>query len=588
MTDSSISSYIFADRDISADRFDDRVKITFLRDHTIELMLPVVRCEIANTGFYPDIRVCDYGSVLQMAIDTSSDLYSTSPDHICVALSLRALSPKIAFEHISLRKEELSREIDRVVAFVENTAAAIDSNSKASVIWQTVMAEASPSCGLLDAQLDRAECDSVYEINRAIREAAKKYGGHVVDAARLAYRYGCESFIDERAWLSSKNPYSRSALVAIGQEYGKIFNVLLGRAKKCAVFDCDGTLWGGVVGEDGIDGIKLGDGHPGEAFLSLQREAKNLAARGIIIALCSKNNEEDVLEVFRDHPNMLLRLDDVAAYEINWKPKVENIAALARRLNIGIDSMVFIDDSALECGLVANALPEVDVIHLQGDPALYASTLRNCGKFNSLRLTEDDAIRNKTYREASVREEKKQRYASVDDYLASMDMKAIISINSRDAAPRAAQMTQKTNQFNLTTRRYTEKDLAAFAEDAAYDVLTISLSDNVAEMGIIGLIIMKSEGDRADIETFLLSCRALNRHVEDALFAAAMNRAIERGCDTISGVYIPTKKNGQVAELYKRLGLSLLSKSDDGATTWEGRCRPLEYPRVIDIVIDIS
>lgn len=583
----SYANYLFADDDLQANMFSRSLKIAFLRNYTIEMLLPVIRGELALSGTYADVYLSDFDVVLQEALQPESPLYQFQPDVICVMLDYRMLSPQLALMPSKLTASELESEKKRVLDYYEALLNALRRNGSAAIVLHNLFADGIPCMGVLDAQRQESEVQILAELNRSIFELCLRYTDvYLLDLHTLIYSLGWKQVFDPRAWYVSKNPFSKAALVELGQEYGKLFQVMTGRIRKCIVLDCDNTLWGGIVGEVGCHGVILGQDYPGNCYQALQREILHLYNRGILVALCSKNNEEDVLEVFRDNREMLLSLEHVAAYQINWNPKAENIRAIAKKLNIGLDSLVFVDDSEFECDSVRAQLPEVEIVHLHGDPSSYAGLLRSCGLFNALSYTQDDKMRNQNYKAEEERTRLKEAAVSMEDYLRSLQMEAHILINSMPTVPRIAQMTQKTNQFNLTTRRYTEAHIRQFMESTDSDVIAIAVKDKISDLGIIGVMIMKYEQTVAEVDTLLLSCRALGRHIEEVLFAQGVEQARRKGCTSIVGKYLPTKKNMQVADLYPRLGLKDQLELENGTRIWQDKLPMVSLPDYINRVVE--
>lgn len=583
----SYANYLFADADLQSHMFSKSMKIAFLRNYTVEMLLPVIRGEIAMTGTYPDIYLSDFDVVLQEALQSDSPLYQFQPDVICVMLDFRILSPKLALTFSALTSEEIDAEKTRVITYYETLLAALHQNSSASIICHNLFGAGTPCMGLLDAQLKESETQILAELNQAIHNSCLQYTAtYLLDLYTLIFQIGWQQAFDSRAWYVSKNPFSKTALVNIGKEYGKIFQVMNGKSRKCIILDCDNTLWGGIVGETGCHGIALGQDYPGNCYQALQHEILHLYNRGILIALCSKNNEADVLEVFRENHEMLITLDHLATYQINWQPKPDNIQTIAHTLNIGLDSLVFVDDSEFECDLVHTQLPEVEVIHLHGDPSGYAGVLRMCGLFNALSFTQDDKMRNQNYKAEAERILLKENAVSMEDYLRSLNMEAHITINSKSTIPRIAQMTQKTNQFNLTTHRYTEAHILKFMDSADSDVISIAVKDKISDLGIIGTMILRYNDGIAEVDTLLLSCRALGRHIEDILVAQGVQQAKRRGCTDMIGKYIPTKKNMQVADLYTRLGIKNKRVSNDGTCIWASALPEIPLPNYIAQIVE--
>jgi FkbH-like protein len=327
-----------------------------------------------------------------------------------------------------------------------------------------------------------------------------------------------------------------------------------GRARKVVALDLDGTVWGGVVGEVGLTGIALGDEEVGLAFRDMQRELVRLHDSGTVLVACSKNNRDDVADVFERHPAMTLKLSHFAAERINWQDKATNIREMAAELGLGLDSFVFLDDNPVERDWVRQALPMVTVPELPEDPADRLSFLRGSGLFDRIALTEADARRAEGYKAQGIRTRLKEGAGSFDDFLRSLEQEVAIEPVDEAALPRAAQLCQRTNQFNLTTRRHTIADLERMLEDDRTDVFQLSVRDRFADSGVTGLAILRRDGDAAEIDTLLLSCRVLGRRVEDCLLSFLAARASAAGARRLRGHYLPTAKNGQTATFFPDRG----------------------------------
>lgn len=545
------------------------LRVAVLRNFTVEPLLPVLKAQIALSGFHPVLYVGDFDAVARDALDPGSPLYAFRPDLVVVAQWLEPLAPALVRRFPSLSAEEADGEVRRVRGTAEQVAASLRRHSAAPVLLNNFPLPAHPAMGILDAQSAAYQTGTVLRLNAELLAVASAVPDvYLVDYLGIAARIGSERAVDERRWQSARAPLGREALVPLGREYARFVRALRGRARKCLVLDCDNTLWGGVVGEDGMDGIRVGESGPGAAYRALQEAALNLRDRGVILALCSKNNEADVLEVLRGHPGMLLREADCVALEVNWDDKPTNLRRLAARLNIGLDAMVFVDDSPFECDLVRAQLPEVAVVQVPADPGEAVARLLEPGWFDALTFSAEDRRRSEMYRADAQRRELQEQAGSLEDYLAGLGLAAELGAAGPLTVPRVAQLTQKTNQFNLTTRRYTEAEVAALAADGDADVFWLSLRDRVADLGIVGAAIVRYDGARAEIDTFLLSCRALGRGAEQALLAQVLNAAARRGCTHVEGRYLATAKNAQVADFYPRHGFTPVAGDPDGGR-WE-------------------
>jgi FkbH-like protein len=545
------------------------LKVAILRNFTLDPMIPVIKVEIALAGFYPFIYLGGYDTIAQDVFDPKSALYGFQPDAVIVAQWIDVLAPELVTGFPAFSNDEVNVEIERVLAMVGEFISALRRNTDAPILLNNFPLPPHPALGILDAQSENYQSHTILRLNlellRRVRQIRDVY---LVDYMNLMARIGSREGLDERYWQIGRAPIGRTVLVPLGQEYGKFFRALHGKTRKCLVTDCDNILWGGIVGEDGLEGIRLGTAYPGSCYQSFQHEILNLHDRGVILALCSKNNEADVFEVLRTHPEMVLRENNFSTWQINWDDKVTNLIRIAKELNIGLDSLVFMDDSQFECDLVREQLPQVAVLQLSSDPSTFRSKLCAKAYFDTLVFSEEDRERNRMYRDETKRKQLYASSGSLEAYLAKVEMVAKIDLADELSIARISQLTQKTNQFNLTTRRYTEGDIRVFATNPEVSVFSLTLSDRISKMGLIGVAIIKYSAELAEIDTFLLSCRAIGRGVEESLMAHMLNSARARGCSRVLGRYLITKKNGQVADFFARQGFRLMNENAQGSD-WE-------------------
>jgi FkbH-like protein len=392
--------------------------------------------------------------------------------------------------------------------------------------------------------------------------------GHVlaVDVDKIMAAVGLDAVADQRQYQTSRALYSTGFLRAYAEHVGPAFLAATGRVRKVLVVDCDNTLWGGILGEDGEDGIRMGDDtREGKVFREVQQVLKGLRAGGVLLAACSKNNAEDVARVFANHPDMVLRTEDFVAQRINWQDKASNLKALAEELNLGLDSFVFLDDSAFELGLVAGELPQVRCVQVPATLSDYPAAVRRLRReFFMLSASAEDHRKTDMYREEAERRQEAARFASVEDYLRSLGLRVTVSWGSAVPVARAAQMSQKTNQFNLTTRRYTESDVARMVQDPDFIVATWAVSDRCGDYGVTSLVIVRRVPGTgaAMLDTWLMSCRVLGRKIELAIADHLMGELAARSITHLHGEYLPMQKNGQVADFLDALGFRRLADED--------------------------
>lgn len=531
------------------------LQIAVARNITVDNLVPYLRYSALTCGLRADVRMGDFDTTAMEALSPRSALFDGA-DIILVFHTLRGAAPVLIDGYPAASKEEIRSAAEQYLDQAQAILEGIRRQSTALILWCGTESPAAPAMGLLDAVHPLGQRAILAEVSRRLAEQLWLVGdAHMIDLESLVRRVGDAAFYDPRMWHFARAPFATPGLEAIADTFGRALRALKGRSRKCLVLDCDNTLWGGIVGEDGIEGIKLGTAHPGSAYRAFQQQALNLFHRGVILALCSKNNEEDVWEVFERHPEMLLRREHIAAHRINWQDKSANIGALADELNIGLDSVVFVDDSPFEVELVRQSLPEIHVIHLPVEEAPRAADrLAGCGLFDTLSLTEEDRQRGQMYSENASRARNRKDSTDLASYLASLDIVVEVRHACPDRYGRIAQLTQKTNQFNLTTRRYGESDIARFAEAEGSDVLQCTVRDRFGVYGLVGVVVLRHESGDTEIDSLLMSCRVLGRGVEPTMLTAAARLAVAHGSRRLVGSYLPTRKNRMVERFYPENG----------------------------------
>jgi FkbH-like protein len=390
----------------------------------------------------------------------------------------------------------------------------------------------------------------------------------IVDCEYLSALFGKQRWCDPRYWYLGKHAVALDALPLLARHTAAVMAADLGLTRKCLVLDLDNTLWGGIIGEDGLAGIRLGAGVEGEAFVAFQEYIRKLKNKGVILAVCSKNNEADAKEPFEKHPEMRLKLEDIAMFVANWQPKPDNLRAIAKTLDLGLDSLVFVDDNPVERAAIRQLLPEVDVIPLPEDPAYYTRALSDYLMFEARSFTSDDLKRTDQYRSRAQIVELKASATNLDDFYRSLSMKAVVAPFDDFHLPRIAQLLGKTNQFNLTTRRHGMPQLQAFLQDSDCVHFYLRLRDRFADHGLVSLMIALRRANVLEIDTWLMSCRVLGRTVEATMLQHLFGRANELGCTSVRGIYIPTAKNAMAKDVFAKFGFTLVEDSG-GSCVWQ-------------------
>ena len=530
-----------------------------LRSFTVEPVVPILKAGAYAGGIALETHLGEFNAYAQEILDPASALYRFQPDAVVLAVQTRDVAPAL-WRGEPAADDVLSRFGDWIGSFRKY--------SKAALIVHSLDVPALPCAGILDAQREDNAAEAVQRVNRGLRAMAAGYRGvYILDYHALVARHGREHWGDARKWLTVRLPVASANLPHLAAEWLRFLHPLAGKVAKCVAVDLDNTLWGGVVGEDGMNGIRLGPEYPGAAFLELQRALLDLSRRGILLAVCSKNNPADAMEALSSHPGMLLQPRDFAAVRINWNEKARNLREIAGELNIGLDTIAFLDDNPVERQQVREQAPEAIVIHLPEDPMGYAQAVRDCPWFERLALSDEDRQRGEYYAAQRERVELQRSAPSKEDFYRGLAQVAEIAPVNPHTLARVSQLTQKTNQFNLTTRRYTEQQISEMSASPAWRVWSLRLKDRYADNGLVGVAIARLDGEVCEIDSFLLSCRVIGRTVETALLAHLAADARAQGARVLQGWFLPTKKNAPALEFYREHGFQVAQQTAEG-TLW--------------------
>lgn len=543
------------------------IRVALLSSFSIEFVHDALRAAGLASGLAVEIYQAPYGAFRQEILDPASGLYRFDPQAVILAVEAEAWLGGERRER--LRAGAAAEVAEAVGAELAALGRALRERSAAALLVHDVALPAWPSGGMADAGAEGGDTAFTARLNAALAAAARSMpNAHLVGYGALVNRHGAAHWYDHRLRLYARAPVAPAMYPHLAAEYLRYLRALNGLARKCLVLDLDNTLWGGIVGEDGPAGIRLGTEYPGSAFLEFQRAILELRGRGVLLAVASKNNPADVEEVFREHPAMLLRPEHFSSMQVGWQPKAQSIAAIARELNIGLEHMVFADDNPFECEQVREALPAVTILQLPSAPERYVEALQRDGWFDALALSGEDLRRGELYRQRDQAEALRGAATTLEGFYRDLDMELEVVPVSAASLARAAQLTQKTNQFNVTTRRYTDADIARMAADPDWLTLTVTVRDRFGDNGIVGLVLARRDGQALDVDTFLLSCRVIGRTVETAMLALLCQAAARRGLGTIRGQVIPTAKNQPARDLFERHGFVPQGPPGDGARGW--------------------
>jgi FkbH-like protein len=547
-------------------------KLAILSSVTVDHLLAALRVAALRRGVLLDCYVGSYNQYRQELMDPSSALFSFKPDAVLLALEGSeaglSLPAYASAEDVSTAVEARIEEWSRYWDIIQKQLNAV-------VLHQTLALPTLSLFGHFDTLIPGTPHHMTSELNHALIQRARKNAVFLFDWESIASRIGKKAIGDPILWHHAKQTISPAYGPLFGDSLSRILAALRGRSAKCLVLDLDNTLWGGVIGDDGVAGIEIGQGTGrGEAFLAFQQYVFQLKQRGILLAICSKNDEANALKPFQEHPDMLLRREDFTTLIANWDHKAANLEKIAKTLNLGLDSLVFFDDNPAERKLVRQFLPQVWVPEVPEDPAYYATCLSDGGYFEATAFTADDLKRNEQYQANNRRAELQNDKHDLESFLRGLQMEMDVAPFDEVGLSRIAQLINKSNQFNLTTHRYTESQVRQMLEDPSYLTLQVRLKDNCGDNGMISVIIARkdsADSQTLSVDTWLMSCRVLGRQVEQEVLNHLVDQARRRGYQKIRGEFIPTGKNQLVREHYKGLGFEPLANRPgalEGATSW--------------------
>ncbi|MDT3379584.1 HAD-IIIC family phosphatase [Labrys neptuniae] len=538
-------------------------RMAVLSSSTTTHLLPSLRVGALRRGIWLDIYECPYGQYRQDAFQAQTALTSFEPTAVLFSIDAVEISKGIRDCRTSVESEGL---VEKVCRDLNGLWDAVREKRPCCVIQQTILPSLPSSFGNNEHRFAASPSAFISKINSRLRPLADMAGIDLLGLDDLAGRDGLAAWHDRSFWLKARQEISLTAAPRYGDHVARLLAARQGRTAKCCVIDLDNTLWGGVIGDEGPSGIAIGQGSAlGEAFLDFQRYLLDLRQRGVMLAVCSKNDEAIAREAFTANPEMLLKENDFACFLANWQDKPTNLRSIAQTLSIGLDSLVFVDDNPFERDLVRRELPMVSVPELPEDPAAYPACLADAGYFEGAAMTDEDWARADYYARSQARIQAASTATDLRSYLADLDMMLTWAEVDETSLGRTVQLINKTNQFNLTTRRYTEAEVRAFMAKSNYACLQFRLTDRFGDNGLIAVVIgSMSENREFIIDSWLMSCRVLGRGVEQAMLNVVAEVTSRMGACDIIGTYRSTDKNAMVADHYKKLGFRTLEENTYG------------------------
>jgi len=527
------------------------IKIAVLGDSATQLIVQAIRGYGYEEGIDLQCYEADFDQIDREILDPSSGLYQFSPEYVFVFHSTQ----KALNLFYSLDEQHQVVFSEERINSARKLCNAVNSRLSCNIVFSNLPEVDDSVFGNYFNKVKSSSGYQLREYNYRLMELCQEYPNLFInDLNMLQSRHGFSFIFDPKMYITSSMVYSIDFLPVLAKNSVDIVKAASGIFKKCIVLDLDNTLWGGIIGDDGIENIQIGSLGIGKAYTEFQKWIKQLKGRGIILAVCSKNTEHIAKEPFEKHPDMVLKLDDFAVFVANWNTKIDNIRYIQSVLNIGFDSMVFCDDNPAEREIVRTYIPEITVPQLPDDPAEYLVYLRSLNLFETASYSHEDTKRTRLYQQEAGRRAVQAEFKNDDEFLKSLEMSSDAQAFNSFTVPRVAQLTQRSNQFNLRTIRYTEGEIKNISESVDHLTRSYTLEDKFGSYGLISVVILKSEKSALFIDTWIMSCRVLKRNMEHFVLNDIVELARSKGYDTIVGEYLPTHKNELVKDHYKELG----------------------------------
>ncbi|MFX0013568.1 MAG: HAD-IIIC family phosphatase [Promethearchaeota archaeon] len=568
----------------------ERINISLLSSFTIDPLAVYLDIDCRLLGLFPEIYVAPFNRYHEEVLDKESGLYKSKPDLVIFFIRVESLiEDTFRVKYPQMKTKHIQTEINRIIHDIKQLLALINQQSEAITIFSNFVVPMFSPFGILDNKQQIGFKGFYKLLNLRLEESfLDNNQNFIFNLNEVASGYGKDRYMNYQMNYRGSIFFNEPFLSRLSYELMGYVKALKSKNRKCIVLDLDNTLWGGIIGEDGLEGIKLNVSYPGNEFVDFQRSLLSLNSKGVILAINSKNNLDDALEVFQKHPYMQIKEKNLAAYRINWNDKVQNLIELAKEINIGLDSIIFIDDNPVERARVQTSLPDVLVLDMPSSPLLFRKTLEELNDFNTLSLTIEDLHRSEMYYARRKRQDLEQHVQSMEEFIESLDIVAIIKLTDNFVLPRVTSLLNRTNQFNLTTKRYTESEVQYLhSNPEKYLIYTVQVQDKFGDEGIVGVAIVEKDSvDKWIVDSFLLSCRVIGRKIETVFLTKLINDAKSQNVKVLEATYIPTKKNTLVSDFYSKHSFQLVKEYPNGETQWVLSLSDfnLDYPEYIRVV----
>ena len=540
----SLSDYIALSKNIDELKHDKKLKVAILSSSTLNGLNETLHVKFSELGIDYQSYLGGYNQYNQELLNSKSGLYTFSPDVTFVIIDVRNVLGDYFHHGHDMSDDERKNLAKEKINELQNLIETFENNSNSKLVITNLNVPSYSPNGIIENKLKFGFHEMIEEINNSLRHILKNHNSvYMYDFRQFVSKFGEKNVFDYRQFHLGDIQIAFNLIPYLANDLMSYIKPMFGINRKCIVLDLDNTLWGGIVGEDGFDGIELGDTPNGEAFVEFQKELLVLWNQGIILAINSKNNDNDAMKVITKHPNMILREKHFANIQINWDDKAINLKKIADEINIGLNSMVFFDDDKINCERIKQEFPEVLTINLPDDPSQFTPILKEMNDFQVLQRTDEDKKRGEIYAQQLERNKFEKSVSNMDDFLKNLDIRVNIKKSNNFLIPRISQLTLKTNQFNLTTKRYQEEEIRNLSNDKKFIVGCAQVFDKFGDNGITGVFIIEKDETSWFIDTFLLSCRIMGRGIENAILSQILKDAKDEGMAEIKAQFIPTQKN---------------------------------------------
>ena len=550
-----LSHYINQAKIIKPENHQKKIRIAFVGSFSLNGFEETIQVQCNDEKINCITYNSPYNQFTQEILNENSNLYKFKPDIIFLLIDNRIILEN-SFYFSNINSENKNKKyVDEKINEIKNLIEVFTQKSQSKIIIANFVIPTYTPLGIYESKIEYGIKEIILDLNKKLKELSRNIDlCYVYDFNSFVTKFGEKNILDYKKMNYGDIKINFDIIPHLIYDFLGYVKPILGSNKKCLVLDLDNTLWGNIIGEDGIEGIKIGPYPEGRSFVEFQKVIKALSENGIILAINSKNNQKDAMKAINEHPHMILREKDFSCIKINWNDKISNMREIAKDLNIGLDSIVFFDDDPINRELLRMGIPEVNTIELPKDPSSYAQILRNLNDFNILKITKDDVQRKIMYAQEQNRQKLESSTENLNEYLKKLDIKIKIKLDNEFSISRISQLILKTNQFNLTTKRYQEEEIKEFVEDKTMIVGCSEVDDKFGENGITNVFIIKTKSNEWIIDTFLLSCRIMGRGIEEGIIGKILEIAKDKGIEKITATFIPTEKNKPAENFLKNYG----------------------------------